>query len=110
MKQIEHDMIAAIRSRESLNLGNTRVTQDLDGGIASIRLFDNLIGQVHYSAGKLYLTDCGYRTATTKSRLNALLDMLTATGGGQGIYQQSGLWYWKQGEAWPGTATVRLVL
>jgi hypothetical protein len=109
MKLIEHDMIAAIGSRESLNWGNTRVVQDPDNRIASVRLFDNLIGQVHYSAGKLYLTDCGYRTATTRSRLNALLDMLTTTGGDQGIYQQSGLWYWKQGEAWPGTATVRLV-
>lgn len=110
MRQIEHDMVAAIRCRDTINRGNTLVTQHPETGQATVTLFDNPIAVVNYYKGTILLDDCGYRTATTKARLNALLDMFTATGGGQGIYQRAGLWYWREGEVWPGKVSVRLLV
>ncbi len=109
MRQIEHDMIAAIKCRDSFNKDNTQVIQS-DHGYAEVRLFGNIIAFLNYETGIMIIKDSGHRTNTTKSRLNALLDMLTCVGGGQGIYQRAGIWYWKESEPWTGTATVRLVL
>jgi hypothetical protein len=110
MRQIEHDMVAAIRSRDVINTGNTRVTQLPETGQAIVTLFDNPIAVVNYYKGSLLLDDCGHQTYTTKSRLNALLDLFTATGGGQGIYQRAGVWFWRGGEVWPGKVSVRLLV
>jgi hypothetical protein len=110
MRAIEHDMIAAIKCRDSFNKDNTQVVQCTETCTAKVSLFKNTIAVISYYKGTITLDDCGYRTNTTKSRLNALLDMLTCVGGGQGIYQKAGVWYWREGEEWTGTATVRLVL
>lgn len=110
MKQIEHDMVAAIRCRDCINTGNTQVTQYPETGMAEVTLFGHKIATVFYYNGMLNLSDCGHRTDTTKSRLNALLDMLSNVGGGQGIYQRSGKWYWREDQPWTGAATVRLVV
>lgn len=110
MRKIEHDMCAAIRARDVINTGNTLVTQLPETGQAEITLFGNRIALVNYYKGSLLLDDCGHRTDTTKSRLNALLDMFTATGGGQGIYSRAGLWYWRESEPWPGKVSVRLLV
>jgi hypothetical protein len=110
MRQIEHDMIAAIKCRDSFDKDNTEVVQYPETCTAKVSLFGNTIAVISYYKGTITLSDCDKRTNTTKSRLNALLDMLTCVGGGQGIYQRAGIWYWKESEPWTGTATVRLVL
>lgn len=110
MRKIEHDMCAAIRARDVINTGNTQVTQLPQTGQAIVTLFDNPIAVINYYKGSLLLDDCGFRTDTTKSRLNALLDMFTASGGGQGIYSRAGLWYWRESEPWPGKVSVRLLV
>jgi hypothetical protein len=110
MRQIEHDMIAALRARDCINTGNTLVTQFPETGTAEVTLFENKIAVVSYYSGVLNLSDCGHQTETTKSRINALLDMLSNVGGGQGIYQRSGKWYWREDQPWTGAATVRLVV
>jgi hypothetical protein len=110
MRKIEHDMCAAIRARDVINTGNTLVTQHPETGQAEITLFGNRIALVNYYKGIILLDDCGHKTDTTKSRLNALLDMFTATGGGQGIHQRAGLWYWRESELWPGKVSVRLLI
>ena len=109
MRKIENDMIAAIRSRNSYKCDNTVVEQG-EHGYAEVRLHGNRIARLNYNNGVLELSDCGYRTATTKSRLNALLDAFTNTGGGQGIYQRAGKWLWKQGEEWDGGCMARLLI
>jgi hypothetical protein len=109
MRQIEHDMVAAIRCRDSFNKDNTEVIQS-EHGYAEVRLFGNIIACLNYDTGIMTIKDSGHRTNATKSRLNALLDMLTKTGGDQGIYQRAGKWYWEGSMPWTGTATVRLVL
>jgi hypothetical protein len=109
MRAIEHDMIAAIKCRDSFNKDNTQVIQS-ENNYAEVRLFGNIIAFLNYETGIMIIRDSGHQTNTTKSRLNALLDMLTCVGGGQGIYQKAGVWYWREGEEWTGTATVRLFL
>ena len=109
MRKVESNMVAAIRSRKNLRCGNTVVEQG-ESGYAEVRLFGNRIAQLNYINGLIELSDCGYRTATTKSRLNVLLDSFTNTGGGQGIYQRRHEWYWKQGEEWDGGCIARLLI
>ena len=111
MRKVEGNMVAAIRSRKDFRGGNTVVEQGEPGtGYAEVRLFGNRIARLNYVNGLIELTDCGYQTATTKSRLNALLDAFTNTGGGQGIYQRDFNWYWKQGEEWDGSCIARLLI
>jgi hypothetical protein len=107
MNQIEHDMCAAVRARDVINTGDTQVTQLPQTGQAIITLFDNPIAVINYYKGTLYLDDCGHKTDTTRTRLNALLNMFTGIGG---IHQQSGQWYWREYELWPGKTSVRLLV
>jgi hypothetical protein len=67
MRKIEHDMVAAIRSRDVINTGNTLVTQHPETGQAEITCSTTLF-VVNYYKGSLLLDDCGHKTDTTKSR------------------------------------------
>lgn len=115
MRTVEAKMIQAIRDglgaadRDGrlLKCGNTEVTQ-IHHGIArtpgyyreiEIRLHGNLIGVVEPDMMRIRLSDCGYRTVTTKSRLNALLRAFVP---GEGISQQDFAWYASHG-AWEGS-------
>lgn len=109
MRKVESNMIAAVKARKDLRCGNTVVEQG-ENGYAEVRLFGNRIARLNYINGLIELSDCGYRTATTKSRLNALLYSFTNTGGGQGIYQQRFEWFWKKGEDWDGSCIARLLV
>lgn len=110
MRKIEHDMIAAIRSRSDFKSGNTVVEQFPAASYAEVRLHGSKIAKLNYHNGIIELSDCGYKTATTKSRLNAILDAFTNTGGGQGIYARNFKWYWKEDEEWDGSAIARLLI
>lgn len=72
MRQIEVNMVKCVRNSCAKTLGNTEVfiTRGCDGAVT---LFGNTIA---YFDGHLFITleDGGWRTATTKSRLNALLN------------------------------------
>ena len=66
--------------------GNTTLDNTDHGQI--VRLHGNKIAQLDGST--LYLSSAGYETATTKSRLNAILSVLIP---GASIYQKSFKWY-----------------
>lgn len=72
MRQIEVNMVKCVRNSCAKTLGNTEVfiTRGCDGAVV---LFGNTIA---YFDGDLFITitDGGLRTATTKSRLNALIE------------------------------------
>jgi hypothetical protein len=86
--------------------GNTEVYQAHHGHHGTpgyyreiqIRLHGSLIGVVEPAMMRIRLSDCGYRTATTKSRLNALLRAFVP---GEGISQRDFEWYSSQGP-WDG--------
>lgn len=107
MRKIESDMVAAIRSRSDFR-GNNTVVDQSGNGYGEVRLFGNRIARFSYVNGIIEFEDAGYRTATTKSRLNALISAFTKPG--QGIYQRDFDWYWQDGQEWDGSALARLLI
>ena len=122
MRKVEAQMIQAIRDLlgnaafkgDYLKVGNTKISQSHFGihgmydykRIISVRLHDNEIAAFYPIEGTLFVSDCGWQTATTKSRLNALLGVYTQEGGISQIK-----YVWRLGkEAWNGNATMRFAL
>ena len=70
MRKIEQKMAEAIKERRSFKSGNTAVFTTPDNDVV-VQLHGNEIARLtgHF----LRLSSCGWRTATTKSRLNAVL-------------------------------------
>ena len=122
MRKTEARMIQAIR--EALNdsykagrllkCGNTEVTVEHHGiggtfghyRLVEIRLHGHRIGLVEPELMRISLFDCGYRTATTKSRLNALLRAFVP---GEGISQADWEWHTRL-DAWDGSGEWRMRL
>lgn len=94
MRKIEQQMIEAIRQRRNWRSANTAVEVDKSGAI-TVRLHGHAIAQVMANGSQVKLSACGWYTATTKSRLNAVIDALF--GIGCGIYQASGNWIFRDG-------------
>jgi hypothetical protein len=106
MKKIEKAMLRAIadcppdRAGRIFSGGNTVVerwhcgiygTIGYDAGF-SVRLYQTEIARwSSYDPSAVLLNHGGYRTATTKSRINAVLDYLY--GGRFGLYQCLGEWF-----------------
>lgn len=88
MRKIESAMVAAVKAGRDWRSGNTSVDVT-DQGII-IRLHGNKIAEVIPEDHIMWITDAGWQTTTTKSRLNALLSGVTNRGS---IYQKSYVWY-----------------
>ena len=86
MRKIELEMTRAARTGRDWRSGNTSVDVTDHGVI--VRLHGNKIAQI--LGDKMYVTDCGWQTVTTKSRLNSLLREFTD---GAYIYQSKFKWY-----------------
>jgi hypothetical protein len=97
MRKIEQQMIAAIKERRNWKSGNTAVELTSDGGMF-ITLYGHIIAEISFVflGGSVKMGDCGYRTATTRSRLNAVIG---ATFGryGVGIFQKDYEWFFQKG-------------
>jgi hypothetical protein len=94
MRKIERLMLAAIEQRKDWRLDNTEVqcvyfdhsNPAIDR--VNVKLHGHTIAVV--TPDNVDICDCGYQTATTKSRLNAILRALC---NGAGVYQSSFKWY-----------------
>lgn len=64
-------------------------------------LFDNKIAASPAGSNKLYISDAGCQTVTTKARLNAL---------GAGIHAKDKKWYWKTDQEFPSNTWVETVM
>ena len=107
MRKIEAEMVKAIRNHKNYKNCNTQVLQaDPDNGYAEVRLHGSRIARLNYINQIIEFDDCGYRTATTKSRLNALINAFTRPG--QAIYQRDFQWFWGDGQAWDGVGLAML--
>ena len=91
MRNIERQMIAAIKNDSNWSKDNTSVI--FEDGISSVYLHGNLIAEVDDVSLKLY--DGGYQSTTTKSRLNALLSEFGYTCGTQReyVFQKQFEWF-----------------
>ena len=73
MRKIESEMQAAIVERRNWSKSNTSVSVDSLGN-TFVTLHGNLIATISNN-GDMKLSSCGWQTVTTKSRLNAILDV-----------------------------------
>ena len=78
MRQIEKQMVAAIKARKNFKSGNTEVTMTRNEYLctctAMVYLHDNLIAKISFGPENVVaqFTLAGWNTNTTRSRLNAL--------------------------------------
>jgi hypothetical protein len=82
MRQIEQDIVNAVRFGVSFQSGTSssykpdatgyRDNLTFTGDIFSYKLWNNEIAKGDTSAKEITVSDCGYPTATTTSRLNAI--------------------------------------
>lgn len=92
MRKIEAAMVQAVNDGRDWHSGNTSVDVT-DHGIV-VRLHGNKIAQLDPEHHCLWITDAGWQTVTTKSRLNALLKGVTQRGY---IFQKDFIWYLERG-------------
>ena len=91
MRKIERQMLHAINcpgKRWSNN--NTSVRWSDDQSFVEVLLHGHIIASINWNTRAMSLSDCGWQTTTTKSRLNALLSGLVP---GASIYQRDFTWY-----------------
>ena len=94
MRKIERLMNAAITEGRNWSSANTSVT--MNGNIAEVRLHGHLIAEVSEECVTLH--DGGYQSATTKSRLNAIMSEHCLPG--EGVFQKEWEWFCR---LWNGT-------
>lgn len=74
MRQIEREIISAIRNREdAFGMGNTTITYNKHTKTHDVILHGHNIAQINYKERWVRLSSCGYLTNVTKSRLNCVL-------------------------------------
>jgi len=87
MRKIESQMNSAISKSVDWKCDNTEVVNI--GGVSFVYLHGNKIAEVGDTFIRLY--DGGYQSATTKSRLNAILSEHGIAG--EGVFQKSYQWF-----------------
>ena len=93
MRQITKESVRAFYKQERFYKNNTSVIDTFFG--ARFYLHNNLIAEI--KNGKLYISNCGWFSNTTKERLNGILDYI----GKPRIYQKRFEWF-LDGEKWNG--------
>ena len=75
MRKIEREMIQAIIDGRNWKKANTEVEAHPSGN-NEMRVFLHGNNIASYKDGTLYINHCGWKTVTTKSRLNALIQFV----------------------------------
>ena len=91
MRKIETLMNKALINSKNWKLANTEVTFDQESGHSRVYLHGNHIATI--GDNFVTVTDAGYQTRTTKSRLNAIITEHCVDG--EGIFQRGGQWFVK---------------
>ena len=89
MRKIEQLMNAAIKAGKNWTNANTSVTSD-DNGLSTVYLHGNKIAEVGDDFVRIF--DGGWRTNTTKSRLNAIINEFCCAYT-DGVYQHQFEWF-----------------
>lgn len=88
MRKVTEITAMALKNGDSITVSNTTVT---DGSILS--LYGNTIAIYDNAEGLLTLRDSGWRTVTTKERLNGVLDTFFNNPIKYGIVQRNYEWF-----------------
>jgi hypothetical protein len=86
MRKISEDMARSFWDFKPMKRDNTEVFHNRDGEIC-MKLWDTTVARISLD-GFLVINNGGYLTTTTKSRINAVLELL-----GYHIRQKKGIWY-----------------
>ena len=89
MRKIESLMNAAITNRQDWAMNNTRVEYEQGNYISRVYLHGHKIAEIGDNWIRLF--DGGYQTATTKSRLNAILERHGLPG--EKVFQKAYKWF-----------------
>ena len=89
MRTLTKNALNCFYNKENGNFSNTSVITE--GNITKMFLFGNLIAKLEND--KLFITNAGWKSNTTKERLNGLK--------GVNIFQKNGEWF-LNGEKWNG--------
>jgi len=88
MRKIESQMIEAVNEALNWKSGNTEVITDGDN-VSVVKLHGHKIAVIGEDFVQLF--DGGWQTATTKSRLNAILKGFGVAG--ESVFQKAGEWF-----------------
>jgi len=88
MRVCEMKMVSNIKNLKAGKCGGNTRTEVWGGGV-TVYLHNNAIARWQADKGVLTISDCGWETSTTKSRLNAILDAFKL----DRIYQDKFVWY-----------------
>ena len=89
MRLIEQQMNDAILNNKDWQKDNTKVTYDPETNESQVYLYGNHIATVGDDFVQIF--DGGYQSNTTKSRLNAILQVHGIKG--EGVFQRDWKWY-----------------
>lgn len=87
MRKIEQQMVTAIKNSVDFKLANTEVVSCTN--VSDVYLYGHLIARIGETWMELF--DGGHQTATTKSRLNALLQAFGMDG--EYVFQKNFQWF-----------------
>lgn len=88
MRKIEHEMLTAIIEDKSFRKGNTRVIRTIEPAGLIIELHGNGIASINNEKKTIKISNGGWSSNTTKSRLNAIGSLF-----GFSIHQKDFQWY-----------------
>ena len=92
MRKVTYDSVKAFMNAETFKSSNTEV--EVRPNVTILKLFGNEIAYRYNDPERtLSITNCGWKTATTKERLNGI--------DGVNIRQVKGVWY-LNGNEWNG--------
>ena len=94
MRKITAAAVSAFYNGRPFSQGNTRV--DLHHDAVELSLHGTAIARLNLNSGQISIRHAGWTTATTKDRLNGILDRI----GGR-IHQKDFEWY-LDGRRWDG--------
>lgn len=87
MRKIEQQMIEAINNKVAFSQSNTQVV--IIANSAKVFLHGNFIAAINLKLRKVSVSNCGWKSNVTKSRINAIANNY----GLAGINQKAGVWY-----------------
>lgn len=88
MRAITKDAVNAFKNGVNFSRSNTQVK--VLNGFVYMYLFGNLIAARGLNSDNVTITNAGYKTNTTKERLNGILSRYTQSY----IYQKNKVWYY----------------
>lgn len=95
MRKITEESVCAFKIGHTFSKSNTTVHTTNRGEL--MYLFGNMIA--HKEGNELFISTCGWRSNTTKERLNGILSAYELPT----IYQKKGIWYFTDGKIFEGT-------